>query len=79
MEKAGKNMAISYKKKNWNQKKKKLENFSWTHGRAEVTGQASNTKSGERQAPAGRTENQSQAPAYLGQTLPSTTLADKKI
>ena len=59
--------------------KKKLENFSWTHGRAKVKGQVSNTKSGERQAPAGRKENQSHASAYLGQTLPSTTLADKKI
>ena len=77
MEKAEKNITISYKKKNWDQKK--TWKCSWTRGRAEVKGQVSNTKSGERQAPAGRKENQSQASAYLGQTLPSTTLANKKI
>ena len=53
--------------------KKKRKTFPEPMGELRSQGKASNPKSGETQAPAGRKESQSQASAHLGQPLPSTT------
>ena len=72
MEKARKNITVSYKKKTWDTKKKR-KTFPEPMEELRSQGKASNPKSGETQAPAGRKESQSQASAHLGQPLPSTT------